>query len=80
MVSSALTEGLAPGMFIFGDNALDLQLRCFIAHVDFRLQMISELNAAINERFNEAGINIAFPQRDVHLDLSQPIDIRLQGK
>ena len=66
--------------FNFGDNTLDLQLRCFIAHVDFRLQTISELNEAINERFNEAGINIAFPQRDVHLDINQPIDIRLQRK
>jgi len=64
--------------FNFGDNTLDLQLRCFIAHVDFRLQTISEINEAINEKFNEAGINIAFPQRDVHLDIEQPIDIHLK--
>ncbi|MCU7836007.1 MAG: mechanosensitive ion channel [gamma proteobacterium symbiont of Taylorina sp.] len=62
----------------FGDNTLDLQLRCFIAHVDFRLQTISEINEAINEKFDEAGINIAFPQRDVHLDIKQPIDIHLK--
>jgi potassium efflux system protein len=62
----------------FGDNTLDLQLRCFIADVDLRLQTISELNEVINQRFNEAGINIAFPQRDVHLDINQPIDIRLK--
>ena len=62
----------------FGDNSLDLQLRCFIADVDFRLQTISELNEAINEKFNTAEISIAFPQRDVHLDINQPIDIHLK--
>ena len=64
--------------FNFGDNTLDLQLRCFIPEVDFRLRTTSEINEAINEKFNAAGISIAFPQRDVHLDINQPIDIRLQ--
>jgi len=64
----------------FGDNTLDLQLRCFIGNVDFRLRTISEINEAINEKFNTADINIAFPQRDVHLDINQPIDIVLTNK
>jgi len=59
----------------FGDNTLDLQLRCFIANVDFRLKTISAINELINEKFNEAGINIAFPQRDVHLDINKPVEI-----
>ncbi len=63
--------------YSFGDNTLDMQLRCFIADVDQRLSTISDLNEAINSKFNTAGICIAFPQRDVHLDLEQPIDIRL---
>ena len=62
----------------FGDNTLDLQLRCFIGNVDYRRAVTSEINEAINNKFIEAGISIAFPQRDVHLDISQPIDIRLQ--
>lgn len=65
--------------FNFGDNTLDLQLRCFIPDVDFRLKTTSELNEAINDKFNAAGISIAFPQRDVHLDINQPIDVRVQG-
>ncbi|MCW8928937.1 MAG: mechanosensitive ion channel [Gammaproteobacteria bacterium] len=65
--------------FNFGDNTLDLQLRCFIGNVDFRLDTISAINEAINTKFNAAGISISFPQRDVHLDITQPIDIRLQG-
>jgi potassium efflux system protein len=31
----------------------------------------------IYEKFRDAGITIAFPQRDVHLDTSHPLDIRL---
>jgi potassium efflux system protein len=35
------------------------------------------MHVAINRKFNEAGIVIAFPQRDVHLDTSSPLDIRI---
>jgi len=64
----------------FADNTLDLQLRCFIGDIDFRLKTISEINEAINEKFNTAGINIAFPQRDVHLDMKQPLEIIVNRK
>jgi len=37
----------------------------------------SDVRVAIDEAFCEAGIVIAFPQRDVHVDLSAPIDVRL---
>ncbi|MCU7940039.1 MAG: mechanosensitive ion channel [gamma proteobacterium symbiont of Bathyaustriella thionipta] len=66
--------------FNFGNNTLDLQLRCFIGHVDIRRRVTSEINEAINNKFNAAEINIAFPQRDVHLDIKQPIDIVLNKK
>ena len=61
----------------FGDNTLDLQLRCFIADVSYKLSTISDINEEINHMFNTAGINFAFPQRDVHLDIKDPIDVRL---
>jgi potassium efflux system protein len=32
---------------------------------------------AINEYFNEKGIIVAFPQRDVHLDASEPVPVRV---
>jgi len=64
----------------FGDNSLNLVLRCFIANVDSRTFITSEINEAVHDKFNAAGICIAFPQRDIHLDINQPIDIRLQGK
>lgn len=62
----------------FGDNALELSARCFIDSVEGRLQTMSELRSAINEAYEAAGIVIAFPQRDVHLDASAPIRIALE--
>jgi potassium efflux system protein len=61
----------------FGDNALLLSLRCYIDNIDYRLPTITELNLAINRRLADAGIEIAFPQRDIHLDTRRPLDIRL---
>jgi potassium efflux system protein len=62
----------------FGDNSLNLVLRCFVGAQDIRLKTITQLHAAVNEKFNNAGIEIAFPQRDVHLDTSKPLDVRIQ--
>ena len=62
----------------FGDNALTLVLRYFIDNMDYRLLSKGSLHEAINEKFNAAGISIAFPQRDVHLDTTRPLDIRIQ--
>jgi potassium efflux system protein len=62
----------------FGDNALTLVLRYFIDNMDYRLVSNSSLHEAINQKFNAAGITIAFPQRDVHLDTTRPLEIRIQ--
>jgi len=51
----------------FGDSSLDFELRCFIREVDMRLRTQSDLNYAIERKFREAGIEIPFPQRDVHV-------------
>jgi len=63
----------------FGDNALTLTLQAFVDSVDVRLSAISALNRAINQAFAEAGISIAFPQRDLHLDTTRPLQIELSG-
>jgi potassium efflux system protein len=59
----------------FGDNALVLWLRCF-ALKDYP-RVSTELRQRIYREFNAAGISISFPQRDVHLDASQPLPIRI---
>ncbi|MCU7842505.1 MAG: mechanosensitive ion channel [Candidatus Thiodiazotropha sp. (ex Monitilora ramsayi)] len=61
----------------FGDNTLNLVLRAYLGNMDNRLATITALHEAINNKFNEAGISIAFPQRDLHLDTSTPLDIRI---
>jgi potassium efflux system protein len=62
----------------FGDNALTLTLRAFVDSVDMRIGTISALNRAINQAFTDAGISIAFPQRDLHLDTTRPLQIELR--
>ncbi len=61
----------------FGDNTLNLMMRCYLASADHRIRVISELNLAINAKFEAAGISIAYPQRDVHLDTSTPLEVRI---
>ncbi|MEZ5572184.1 MAG: mechanosensitive ion channel [Halioglobus sp.] len=61
----------------FGDNSLLISLRYFIEQLDKRLGVDSELRLAINRRFKEADISIAFPQRDIHLDTTQPLEIKM---
>jgi potassium efflux system protein len=61
----------------FGDNALGLELRVYLPGISHFLPARSELHNAIYEKLNAAGVAIAFPQRDVHLDTSAPLDIRV---
>ena len=50
----------------FADSSLNLTLRAYLPNVDDRLKTITELHTEIDKRFAEAGIEIAFPQRDLH--------------
>ena len=60
----------------FGDSTLNIVIRCFLGILDNRLATIHELNTTINDRFKTEGIEIAFPQRDLHIR-SLPESIRL---
>jgi potassium efflux system protein len=51
----------------FADSTLNLSLRCYLPNMDNRLRIQTELCEAIDERFKEAGIEIAFPQQDIHV-------------
>jgi small-conductance mechanosensitive channel len=51
----------------FGDSSLDFELRCVIRDVDKRLSVLSDLNFAVDKAFRERGIEIPFPQREVHV-------------
>jgi len=51
----------------FGDSALNFELRAFVQNIDERLQIVSDINFAIDAAFREHAIEIPFPQRDLHL-------------
>ena len=51
----------------FGDSSLDFELRVHLYDVDRRLSTISNINFAIDKAFRDEGIEIPFPQRDVHV-------------
>lgn len=51
----------------FADSFLDFQLRVYIPNRDVWADMIHELHTRIDDEFRKAGIEIAFPQRDVHI-------------
>lgn len=51
----------------FGDSALKFELLCWVKEPALRGRTIHEINCAIYKRFNEDGIKIPFPQRDIYL-------------
>ncbi|MGH1417873.1 MAG: mechanosensitive ion channel domain-containing protein [Hyphomicrobiaceae bacterium] len=51
----------------FGDSSLDFELRFFIANVNSRIQVASDVRFAIRKALCEQNIEIPFPQRDLHI-------------
>jgi small-conductance mechanosensitive channel len=51
----------------FGNSSIDFELRVWISTIDDRLRIRSELGVLIDRLFREEGIEIPFPQRDLHL-------------
>ncbi|MGZ8152125.1 MAG: mechanosensitive ion channel domain-containing protein [Methylovulum sp.] len=63
----------------FGSDALLFGLYIWVElrpELDWRT-VASDLRYIINKTFAAKGISIAFPQRDVHLDAKQPLEIRV---
>lgn len=51
----------------FGDSAWEMELRVWIPDVKERYLIRNELNQAIVRKFAEYGVEIPFPQRDLHV-------------
>ena len=63
----------------FAENSLDFELFFWVdllLRAD-RRRIESDLRFTIDRVFRDAGIAIAFPQRDIHLDLAKPIEVAL---
>jgi potassium efflux system protein len=51
----------------FGDSSLDFRLFAWVESVDIGLQAQNTLRTAILRLLDQAGIEIPFPQRDIHI-------------
>jgi small-conductance mechanosensitive channel len=62
----------------FGDNALVFALYFWvdIARVN-GMQVMSDLRFMLEKRFAEAGVTVAYPQRDVHLNAARPLQVEV---
>ncbi|MGD8613902.1 MAG: mechanosensitive ion channel, partial [Desulfobacterales bacterium] len=67
--NSDVAEAPAPQVLFlnFGESALEFELRVWVLEADNRLVVSSALHQEIDRSFRDAKIEIAFPQRDLHL-------------
>ena len=67
----------------FGDSTLDFELRVYITDVEDYLKVWHKINCDIDTEFRKNNIEIAFPQRDLHLrttDIKIPISVENETK
>jgi potassium efflux system protein len=51
----------------FGDSTLKCVLRVFLVGTDKRLEVVHHIHTTIDKLFREAGIDMAFTQRELHI-------------
>lgn len=61
----------------FGDSALQFRLYVWIEAAQGAVQINHELHMRIDQLFRESGIDIDFPQHDVHVFPAGPLEVRL---
>jgi potassium-dependent mechanosensitive channel len=57
----------SPLFIEFGPSSLNFELRAWVGKPQHRLRVKSDLLMEIDRKFREAGVEIPFPQRDLHL-------------
>jgi small-conductance mechanosensitive channel len=57
----------------FGESALKFELRFWAAQQDTWFQIQSDVTVAVAKALQEAGIEIPFPQRDLHIRSIDPV-------
>jgi len=66
-----ITDGSTPKpivlFFGFGESALRFELRCFVKDIMQQLTVVSELNLAIARKLREHGVEVPYPQRELHI-------------
>jgi potassium efflux system protein len=63
----------------FGENSLVFHVYFWItvSRIMERWMIESDVRFRINDLFRQAGIVIAFPQRDVHIDTTRPLEFKI---
>ena len=56
----------------FGDSALNFDIRVFASALFKRMPLLHDLHMSLNKALAEGGIEIPFPQRDLHLRSVDP--------
>ena len=59
-------------LMAFGASSIDFELRVFVAEIRDRLPVSTELATQIHRRFRSEGIEIPFPQVDLHVRTPPP--------
>jgi potassium efflux system protein len=76
-----LKDPEAKALFIaFGDSSLNFELRVYIPGYEQIIPVRHELLTAIDKAFREQDIEIAFPQRDIHIRSADPAINALLGR
>lgn len=69
---------IAPDVYLqkFADSAMSLRLDFWVDLLvqPNRMRLMSDVRLRIEELFSQNGILLAFPQRDVHLDIPHPLN------
>ncbi|MEW6747869.1 MAG: mechanosensitive ion channel domain-containing protein, partial [Planctomycetota bacterium] len=67
----------APDVWLdgFGESSIDFTLLVWVADPFTRIRACTDLRFAIDAAFRRSGIEMPFPQRDLHLRSSEPIRI-----
>jgi small-conductance mechanosensitive channel len=63
----------------FGDSSWNMRLRLWIDNPKGHHQISSDINCAIVRKFKEKGIEIPFPQRDLHVRSPLPLPLTKDG-
>jgi potassium efflux system protein len=74
-IADVLREPAPSAFFVgFGDSSLDFEIRAFVDAFDKRLRVRHDIHVAVARALADAGIEIPFPQRDLHIRSAEGLE------